>query len=53
LAAVGGNANGNDEADRKVIERTGIGGLLGEGRSNCVASENFSGIAKNEDILYL
>jgi hypothetical protein len=53
VATTGGNASGNDAAEKKVIDRTGMGGLFDGGRSIWVASESFSGIAKNEGMLYL
>lgn len=52
-AITGGNASGKDAAERKEIDRTGMGGLFGGTISIWVASESFSGIAKNEGMLYL
>jgi len=51
-AITGGNARGRDDAERKVIERTGLG-QLSNGTRMSVETAAFSGIHKNDGIAYL
>jgi len=50
---VGGKASGNEAADRNVMESVCNGGSFSGGRRTLLASETFSGIDRNEGILYL
>lgn len=54
-ATVGGKASGNDEAEKKEIERVGTGDLSDSrgGKRFLVASSIFSGMYRKDGMLYL
>jgi len=51
-AIVGGNASGNDEAEKKEMESVGVVESFVRGKRMSSARCTFSGIDKNEGILY-
>lgn len=52
-AMVGGKAKGKEEAEKKVMERMGVGRSCLGGMRICVARSTFSGMERKEGILYL
>lgn len=50
---VGGNASGKDEAEKNVMASEGVGGSIRGGKRILVARSVFSGMYRNEGMLYL